>query len=186
MYIPDWFRSQLSAESDGRLRIRFSPYRGLYQIEAKRHRGKLSDKPTTNDATIREADGYDLVLEIAPTPRIGCPNIYRVSKFAPPVRCDQTVTVPVNQMKGIDCPTCKGRITAPYFELSAMLLEHLRYIDPDRDGVVRVFKDADDHEVRRVAALRRERHNVAEALFKEDRRQVLEIPMVGYSGRSLR
>jgi hypothetical protein len=184
MHIPDWFRSQLRAESDNRLRIRFSPYRGLYQIEAKRHRGHLSDSPTTDDATIREADGYDLVLEIAPTPRIACPNVHKKDKFARPERCDTMIRVPVNQMKETTCPGCKARIVAPHFELSAALLQHLRYIDPDRGGVERAFKDADDHELKRTAALRRERHNIAEALFKEDRRKVLEIPMIGYSGRS--
>lgn len=186
MRIPDSFRSQLKAESDGRLRIRFSPYRQLWQIEAKRHRGKLSDRPTTDDATIREADGYDLVAEISPTPRISCPNIYKKDPFARPARCETTISVPINQMKETTCPGCKARITAPHFELSAMLLEHLRYIDPDRGGIERVFKDADRHEEQRVARLRRERHNMAEALFKEERREVLEIPMVGYSGRSFR
>lgn len=186
MRIPDWFRSQLNVESDGRLRIRFSPYRGLWQIEAKRHRGKLSDQPTTSDATIREADGYDLVLEIAPQPRIGCPNVYKASPFARPERCDETIRVPINQMKEAQCPKCKARITAPHFELSSALLQHLRYIDPDRGGIERAFKDADRFEEQRVQRLRRERHNIAEALFKEERRKVLEIPMVGYTGRSFR
>lgn len=180
-FVPTWFRGQLSAESDNRLRLRFSHKRGLWQIEAKRHRAKNMDRPLSpfDDEAIRERDGYDLVLEVAPGRKIVCPNEFKVEGKV--VRCGHKMVVPVHQWKEATCGRCRGRLTAPYFPLGEDLLAHLRYIDPDRDGILRVFADVDKAEANRLETLRRTRHNVAEAIFSEERRRVLEIPMVGYT-----
>lgn len=173
MHVPDWFHRQLAAEFDGRLRIRWSPRRLAYLVEAKHARATQANAPVDplDDEGIRRKDGYYLVMEVAPGDRLPCP------------RCRATVKIPILRQAEAKCPSCQKTWRASYWPLSESLLTHLRWSDPDRGGVDRVFTQTDADSERLVQARRRRLRNATEDVWKDAFPQVFDIPSVGYTGR---
>lgn len=171
--MPSWFQAQLQAEFDNQLRLRWSTARKTWQVERKTRRAIQPKRPvdSLNDEAIRYLDGYNLVMEIAPGDRVRCP------------RCSRTTHVPVMQMKEAVCEHCRRSFRAVYWPLSESLLAYLRFSDPDRGGIERVFADVDAWEVAREQQMRRQRHHQTEAIWKDMRRQAFEIAGVGYTGK---
>lgn len=173
MTVPDWFRRQLEAESDGRLRIRWSHQAHRFLIEARTARPQPlhARVESWDDQAIRARDGYELVMDVAPGDRSRCPQ------------CQRWTHLPIRRVAEAKCEHCGHTFRAFFWPLDEALLQHLRYIDPDRGGLERVFREADAGEDLRDARLRRHRRNQTEAIWKEDYARVAGIPSVGYTGR---
>jgi hypothetical protein len=172
MTVPGWFARQLAAESDNRLRVRWSGQTQRFAIEAKVGRPVAMGRPIDawDDAAIRQRDGYELVMEVAPGDRSRCP------------RCASWTRLPIRRVGEARCAHCSHTFRACFWPLNESLLQHLRYIDPDRGGIARVFQDVDASEARRERQWRRQRHNDTEAIWKEDYNRLVGIPSVGYTG----
>lgn len=173
MTIPGWFARQLAVESDDRLRVRWSGKNQRFCLEAKVGRPTTVSRPidAEDDVAIRQRDGYELVMEVAPGTRSPCP------------RCHTWTRLPVRRVAEAKCERCGFTFRAFFWPLDESLLQHLRYIDPDRGGVERVFAEADRGETLRDARLRRQRRNDTEAIWKEDYNRLVGIPSVGYTGK---
>lgn len=173
MTIPGWFEEELHRESDGRYRVRWSPKRSRFQVEEKVARKVLPRRPieSIDDDAIRATDGYALVMEVCPGDRTQCP------------RCGRSTHVTKLRVATSRCEWCQKEFRAFFWPLSDSLLQHLRYINPDRGGWERVMPQVDQSESRREAAMRRARHNATEAIWKEDFNRAFDIQSVGYTGR---
>jgi hypothetical protein len=173
---PASFRASLERQFDGRLRVRWSEAKGEWHIEQKMARSRLARRRVAagtveHDEVVRAADGYVFVLAVRPGNRVPCP------------KCGKVLGIPELRMKRSTCPLCSHSFLAVYYPLGDMLLEHLRYTDPYRDGLDRIFKAQEDAEQQVKAAQHRERHNEGEALWKDHFTQIAGIQSVGYTGR---
>lgn len=68
--------------------------------------------------------------------------------------------------------------------LGEKLLEHLRFTDPERDGVERLQKDMEREEKATELGRERERKNFGEALWKDEFTRLFEIQSRGYEGKA--
>ncbi len=193
MTAPSWFVQRLDTISRGRLRIRWSPARGEWQIEQKgmvgrwnpvRHwdpndPGKLLPIDY-DDAFLRARDGYSYLLSIRPGDRMPCPA------------CRNTIKVPVLRFGEAICGWCeangkkKTHYRAAYFPLGEALLQHLEMISPER--AYAAIENAKHHQedLKRDGAIKREASNTSEAILKENFNQLFEIQSVGYTGKEFR
>lgn len=173
MHVPDWFAQQLAVESDSRLRVRWSQRSHRFCVEVKAGRAIIPSRPISpdDDEAIRARDGFNLILEIAPGDRTECPGCSRITR------------IPIRKVAEAKCEWCGKVFRACFFPLNEDLLLYLRYIDPDRGGIERVFRDMDAGQAQFEARRRRERHNRTEDLWKDHWNQVVGIPSVGYAGR---
>lgn len=173
MRVPGWFAKQLDAEFDRQIRVRWSDTARAFQVERRIRRSSFAPhgvKPGDDEA-IRIVDGFDLVCEVAGGDRLPCP------------RCGRTVSLPVREMREAKCPACGRVFRAVYWPLGDALLQHLRYIDPVRGGIERVFEDADKANFQLERMRRRDLWNHGESVWKEDYNRLVGIPSVGYTGR---
>jgi len=171
MRVPGWFDRQLAVEFDRQLRLRWSAARQAFQVERKIRRSTFAPRFTRDDDAVRIADGYDLLMEVAGGDRLPCP------------RCSATVKLPVQEMREAKCGRCRRTFRAVYWPLNDSLLQYLRYVDPVRGGIERVFAEVEGAELERERARRREMRNYGEAVWKDDYNRLVGIPSVGYTGR---
>ena len=166
------FNHQLGVEFDHKLRLRWSLRRGTWQIERKTARASAPKRPvdSLDDEGIRYVEGYHLVMEVAPGDRAKCP------------KCSRGTHIPVMRMKEAVCEHCGRVFRAVYWPLSDSLLERLRYTDPDRDGIDRVFAEVDRAGEERERLSVRQRHHQTEAIWKDAKRQAFDSAGVGYTG----
>ena len=172
---PEGFRKSLERQFDGRLRVRWSEAKGEWHIEQKMRRSRLAHKRLVggsyeDDEVVRAADGYAFVLAVRPGNRMPCP------------KCGKVLGIPELRMKRSTCPLCGASFLAVYYPLGDMLLEHLRYTDPYRDGLDRIFQDQERAEQQVKATQIRDRHNEGEAVWKDHFTQIAGIQSVGYTG----
>ena len=186
--VPDEFADRLSRDFQGRLRTRWSKAKAEWHIEERVGRGCVA--PTrhrdphdrsrwlpveVDDAFIRARDGYAYVMSIRPGDRMPCPT------------CGLTLKVPVLHTGETICANCvkKGRDghwKAAYYPLGEGLLEHLRKIDPESDGVRRAALDADLANQQREAGLERS----ADGALHDGLMDVAidQLPTFGYSSQT--
>ena len=171
MRVPEGFARQLKAEFDGQIRVRWSGARKCWQIERKAARAVEGARPANDDRRIRALDGYYLVMEVALGSQLRCPF------------CDRYTRIPIRQRREAKCERCGKAFRAVCWPLGDSLLEYLRFGDPDRGGIERVFQWADQGEGQRALLARRDRHNQTEAIWKEDWKQAFGVPSVGFTGK---
>jgi len=176
MDAPTSFRESLARQFNNRLRVRWSDARHEWQIEQKMRRARLAQKRLTagtveEDDIVRDRDGYVFVLAVKPGNRMPCPG------------CGITLGIPELRMKRSTCPRCGHSFLAVYYPLGDMLLEHLRYTDPYRDGLDRMVKAQDDADATLREQKLRERRNEGEAIWKDHFNEIAGIPTFGYTGR---
>lgn len=176
MEAPKSFRDSLERQFNGRLRIRWSAARSEWQIEqkmarAKTARARILHGSVEEDDLIRERDGYVFVLAVKAGNRIPCPG------------CGILLGIPELRMKRSTCPKCSQSFLAVYYPLGDLLLEHLRYTDPYRDGLDRIFRAQEEAEHQVQEDRLRERRHFGEALWKDSFTQIAGIQSVGYTGR---
>lgn len=171
------FNTRLQDVFGGRLRARWSDYSRSYHIEQKVGRG-VFDPPThrdhrESDRWIRARDGYSHVMEIRVGDRMACPT------------CHLPVDVPTMELAETRCLYCKlkGRDTtfvACYFPLGETLIDHLRKIDPENDGIRRQAAEIERNQ--RRAELSRER--AADGALRDGLMDAAidQIPKWGYGG----
>lgn len=174
------FAEELNKEFNGRFRIRWSEKRQVWQLEQKVRPGLELEPPvnesgeydTYDDAYIRARDGYWLIQTITAGDRMPCPI------------CNNTLHVPHMRTAEVQCRRCQlmgkdGRYMAGYYPLNHTLIEHLKDIDPERDGLKRTRQRVHA----RNAELRQRRDkevlDKADGRVLDDHRQ-WNAAMVGY------
>ena len=100
-----------------------------------------------------------------------------------PCECGQDLRIPELRIKRLTCPRCGRQTTAAYYPLSDLLLEHLRFSDPDRGGLARVFAAQDKAQDTAEKQQRRESRNDGEAIWKDAFPHIAGIQQIGYTGR---
>jgi hypothetical protein len=81
------------------------------------------------------------------------------------------------------CPRCERQELVMNWPLGEKLLEHLRFSDPDRDGLKRLERDQREAEKRAELEKDRHRKNIGESIWKEEFTNVFEIQSRGYTGK---
>ena len=174
MNIPAWFDEELTKQSGGKYRIRWSPARSRFQLEERIGRQKPRKRRFDNlsDEAIKEQDGYKLLFEVTPGDRTRCP------------RCQHWMAVTKMKVATSKCPQCRKEWKFFWMPLGDDLLIHLRYIQPELGGLERVAADTDQANAEREQRLTRERHRNTEAIWKEDFTAAFDIQSVGYGPHS--
>ena len=173
---PKSFKESLKTQFNDRIRIRWSDKDQEWQIEEKIARASLPQEHLDDqwdDDAIRQRDGYGFICSVRPGDRMPCPV------------CNTTLKVPVNEFAEIKCDYCsmKGRKTsliAGFFELSDILLEHLRRLDP-----LRGWRESHTYEVYdewKQKVMDKEIENMS-PIWSDNYRRLVGIPMVGYTGK---
>ena len=170
---PAGFLAALQSEHHGRLRIRWSDSQCQWHIEqrvgARRPpRGRLDH---LNDRAVRWQDGFEFLLAVTPGTTTRCP------------KCSLEVKVPVMSMTYAKCGWCGKEFRACYWPLGDMLLEWLRYGDPYRGGLERMFTEADESAHKREFWETRARKGARKDAIWDDWRQLMGIEQVGYTGK---
>jgi hypothetical protein len=175
---PKDFTRRLDEVFAGRLRIRWSLRNGEWHIEQKV--GRAAHPPyriaEEDDSLIRARDGYAFVMAIRPGDRMPCPID------------GLTLKVPVLHTAEVRCDYCRmkgreGRFKAAYYPLGENLIDHLKRIDPERNGH-RELVDASDHANKvMLAAKERELSNTIEASTKDHFTSLVGIQSCGYTGK---
>lgn len=179
MQAPDTFVERLARDYDGRLRIRWSEKRSEWQIEQRVGRASLPPFRIDpyDDSHIRARDGFLFVCAIRPGTRMPCPT------------CGLTLKVPVFEFGEAICGYCKlqggrkYRFRACYFPLSDMLLEHLRKIDPQNDGLRRIRDEANADAAAKERSKDRKLGNEIEDVIKDNLNSLFDVAHVGYTGK---
>lgn len=155
--VPDDFRIRFLREFPD-YRIRWSLTLQRWQLEQRCGRGALPPIRISpeDDGLIRARDGYWLVMAFQPGNRMACPSV--VTRFPDRQTCGMTLPVASRRSAESVCPSCKahgrdGRHMVAYWPFDELLLDHLRYSDPLRDGTRRQRLDADARNAARKAAL---------------------------------
>lgn len=185
MRAPDQFLARLREEFRDRLRIRWADTQGEWHLEQKVGRG-IFDPPLPShkiaphqrelqyEKRERARDGYAFVMAIRPGDRMPCPA------------CGLTMHVPVMELTEAKCGWClehgrDTRLMACYFPLGEVLIDHLKKIDPERDGIRRQRDEADLANARKLAREERAADSeLRDSLFDA---AVDQIPKWGYTGR---
>lgn len=102
--------------------------------------------------------------------------------------CRATLKVPVFEFGEAICGYCKSkglrhRFRACYFPLSDTLLEHLRKIDPQRDGLRRIRDEANADALANERAKDRKLGNEIEDVIKDNLNSLFDVAHVGYTGK---
>jgi hypothetical protein len=179
------FNQRLQTEFGGRLRARWAPTQREIHIEQKVGRGiwdpplpshKITPKTEALQFEKRERakDGYAFVMAVKPGDRTACPV------------CHLSVRVPVMRIEEAVCLYCRSRnrdttFMAVYFPLGEVLIDHLKKIDPERDGVQRQIRDVEMANAARQKAIDKAAEDTRYDLLKDAILQ--QLPSVGYTGK---
>lgn len=178
MEAPDRFTHRLHSLFDGRLRIRWSNKRQQWHLEYKVARAVVPKFyiGTEDDQAIRGRDGYAFLMEITRGDTAPCP------------KCGLDLKVPFGVSNEVTCPSCKvqgrdGRYPMCYFPLDGdALIQRLIELDPLRNYRDSVMKKADAANKAAMDEKEKKFKNDMEAITKDNIRQLMGIPIVGYTG----
>jgi hypothetical protein len=172
MDAPGEFQRRLATDFNGRLRIRWSRQLNQWQIEEKVGRASMPATPRSpKDNWIRAHDGYSLVLTVAPGDREQCQG------------CGNVVRLPTFDFAETKCDVCGKLTRSCYWPLTDILLEHLRKIDPLRDGPSRLRDEADAATKAAAIARQKQASNAIKDLTMDQINQIGGNFSVGYTGR---
>lgn len=178
-HAPTEFLDRLASTFDGRLRIRWSVAKNEFHIEEKVGRAALAPFRISevDDRYIRARDGYTFVMAVKAGTQVPCHT------------CGLTCKVPALRTAEITCSYCesvkkrRGREFGGYWPLNDVLLDHLRKIDPYRDGHLKAAAEQDLAHVRQEMAHKRATYNHIEAATLDDKYQLFDTPFSGYTGK---
>lgn len=171
MEVPVQFQNRLSRDFGGRLRIRWSDATSQFQLEEKVGRAAMPASPKSpDDNKIRATEGFSLVLTVAPGDREGCR------------KCGSTIKLPTFDFAETRCPQCRTLTRSCYWPLTDMLIEHLRKIDPMRDGPSRLKEEADLHTHQAAQARQKQASNAIKDITLDSFNEIAQIPTFGYTG----
>jgi predicted Zn-ribbon and HTH transcriptional regulator len=169
---PQSFLDGLNRDFGGKVRLRWSPQRNRWQIERKGPpEGKVSDWRDRFDALIRVRDRVYRVMEVSPGSLVTCGY------------CAFDYHTPQFSKQAARCPRCDKQELVMNWPLGDRLLEELRFGDPDRDGLERMWKDTLREEEALEKGRKRDSRNYGEAVWKEEFNRVFEIQSKGYTGK---
>lgn len=191
MQAPEEFVERLNQVFGGRYRIRWSDARNEWHIEQKVRRGIAEGFADVNprhvkrarekhDDLVRARDGYVLTMAVKAGTRDYCKT------------CNTQLSVPAFETQVITCPYCASRgrhshQTAGYFPLSDSLIDHLRYIDAENDGIDRVTEAVNrSNELLLHEMNMRYIRRPIEAATRERFNRLVGIPQFGYAGSPYR
>lgn len=170
--VPAAFQAALTREFGDRLRIRWSLAKHEFHIEQRVGRAALAPFriDERDDRFIRARDGYAFVMAVKAGTRVPCPT------------CGLDCRVPELHTGEIVCRYCesvrnqRGRQFGGYWPLSDILIDHLKRIDPYRDGHLKAVREQDLSRARHEMASRRDLLNTIEAGAKEDAYRLFATP----------
>jgi len=169
--VPRHFAEGLFRDFREAMRIRWSPVRNRWQIEREgREAARPKDPKDRYDTWVRCATGFYRVMEVSPGSLLTCSY------------CGQDYQQVVYTLDAAKCPRCGQQELVMNWPLGERLLEHLRFTDPERDGLARLWKDLETHEERVEAGQIREKQNLGEALWKDEFTRLFDIQSRGYEG----
>jgi hypothetical protein len=177
---PTDFSKTLKRVFDGRLRIRWSAAKEEWHIEQQVGRAAIPPFRISeiDDRFIRARDGYHFVMAVKPANYTWCRQ------------CHLKCSVPELRSGEIKCSYCenvktrRGREFGGYWPLTDALLDHLRKIDPYRDGHLKALKDQDAALDQREVTQKRDIHNIVESAALDDKYQLFDTPFSGYTGKT--
>jgi RNA polymerase subunit RPABC4/transcription elongation factor Spt4 len=170
-FVAPSFLRGLARDFHGDIRVRWSPVRNRWQIERKgKEVAKLSDPKDRFDTWVRVATGYYRVMECSPGSLICCSY------------CQKDYSQELFTLKAAKCPACGKEELVMNWPLGDRLLEHLRFTDPERDGLARMWADLERDEKALEVSQQREKDNIGEAIWKEEFTNLFEIQSRGYEG----
>lgn len=172
---PVEFTARLRRDFGQRLRLRWSDSQHQWLVEQKVGRAAAPARPGTEmeDRWVQARDGYALVLTVAPGDRERCQH------------CGETVRLPVYDFRETACPRCGKLTRSCHWQLNDQLLEHLRRIDPMRDGPRRMARDADRATHAAEQSRIRANSNETESIIKDAIGQIGGFTTVGYTGKEI-
>lgn len=170
--VPDSFEFALRTQFDGRFRVRWSRDTAQWHIEQRVGRKRPTRSARAeSDQAIRWRDGYEFVLAVTPGDHTWC------------AACGTEFKVPVLEMRYPKCPTCGKEQRACHYPLGDALLEHLRYIDPDRGGIMRVAHDVEAADFAKEFWDTRRAKGARRDAIWDERKSLFDIQQVGYTGK---
>ena len=181
--VPDEWRQRFLAEFPD-YRVRWSLSSHNWQLEQQCGRGALAPFriDPADDSLIRARDGYWQVMTFQPGDRMACPAVITRN---PLQRCGWTMSVPHRKSAEATCANCRkqrrdGRVFAAYWPFDELLLDHLRYTDPLRDGTrrQRVASDARNQQLMTPKP-------VDAGIDAVDHRWATGIPSAGFTRRQI-
>lgn len=171
-YVEQSFLKGLERDFGGEVRLRWSPQRNRWQLERKGVAdGGPVDPKDRLDAWIRRRDRFYRILETSPGSRVAC-------SF-----CGNDYSHPMFTLQAAKCPHCEKEELVMNWPLGEKLLEHLRFTDPSRDGLERMWRELEAAELAKEKSSVREKKNLGEAIWKEEFNRVFEIQSKGYTGK---
>ena len=175
MELPSWVEEELTRDSAGRYRIRWSVGRNRWQVEEKigRQTPRKRRFANTDDEAIKEEQGYKLLFEVTPGDRTRCPRCAKWMKVTAATR-----------PRTSKCQACRKEWKFCFMPSWNDLLVHLRYIQPERGGFERVLADTDHGNAEREKSNTRTMRRNTEAIWKEDFTRNFEIDSVGWGKHS--
>lgn len=174
---PTDFLARLASAFSGRLRIRWSLVKNEWHIEQQVGRAALPPLRITeaDDSLIRARDGYAFVMAI------------KNCNHSPCRHCGKSCRVPELRSGEIKCERCseqkRAREFGGYWPLGDALLDHLRKIDPYRDGHKVAAAEQDLQDTRRELTRQRNIFNTIESATLDDKYQLFDTPFSGYTGK---
>lgn len=169
----DQLNRWVAADPETGYRVRWSNLRRAWQVEQKMGRGVFDAPELHPEARIRVTDGFQLVAEIVPEPRIKCDTCY------------QWVDIPFGKWSEARCAYCyahgeKSMYFVGYFPFSDALVQHFQKTGPRRTLARKVEREAADKAEFRT--YQRDRGNRLEAILRERHSSIVGIPSWGYTG----
>jgi len=172
-FLPESFVRALKRDFNDNIRVRWSPVRNRWQIERRgREVVKHADPKDRFDTWTRVATGYYRVLECSPGSKVCC-------SF-----CGKDYSQELFTLKAAKCPRCGKEELVMNWPLGDRLLEHLRFTDPERDGLQRMWRDLEAEELALEVSQQREKDNIGESIWKEEFTNLFEIQSRGYEGKA--
>lgn len=179
MEINESFKDDLRIEFQGRLRVRWSGKQQSYLIQQRVGRnliGNISRKTFKDSEKVQDlAEGYRTIMVVSPAEKTRCPE------------CSTWLDVPNRTTAQIKCEFCKfkGRnvsFIAGYYPLNSSLIQHLKSIDPLRDGDKDMQKKLDQHNEKLTSSMQKKISQDAEDYTSDNLNRLMGILSVGYSG----
>ncbi len=169
--VPQSFLDGLRRDFGTKIRLRWSPARNRWQIERKgREMSKISDPKDRFDTWTRVREGFYRILETSPGSLVECSY------------CGADYHWPMFTLQAAKCPQCAKEELVMNWPLGDKLLEHLRFTDPERDGIQRLERDMAEAELRAELAAERSRSEFGKDLWRDEFTRIFEIQSRGYEG----
>lgn len=166
---------RVAPDPDHGYRVRWSNAHQTWQIEQKMGRGAFDPHPGNPDDMLRARDGYDLVAEITPLPKVRCDTCHFWIE-----------DIPFGKWSEVRCSYCyqvkqeKSMFFVGYFPFSDKLVEYFEKTSPKR--TLERKREREEADRLKMKAWKRDSDNRLEAILHERHSSIVGINSWGYTG----